>query len=172
MAREIIELFWCDPCLEIDDIRTEGEELPPVSIGNQKARRMTMCKQHREDFWEPFVEAMQKFGIPVDKIAPPIKAKQGRAAAAPAGYHFPERSKLEERNTSVYRVVCPFPECKELQKSADTVAGHLRSVHKTNLFEQIGREGVLRDFEGNPVPTPKPRPYGGQNAIRNQAKKK
>lgn len=167
MAREHIISVWCDPCMEIDDVKVEGQETPPIALGNQKPRVLALCKQHWTDFFEPLEEFVTKFGVPLDKLVdspPKIKRKNpGNPNATPpaplqvelpGGYTLPRNIAADKAHE--YRVVCPVG-CTELQKDADRMGNHLRDKHQTNLFEAIGPEGVLYDIDGNSVPTPKPR---------------
>lgn len=172
MAREHIISIWCDPCMEIDDVKTEGEEMPPISIGNQKPRVLALCKQHRTDFFEPLEEFVNRFGVLAEKLDGPPRTKKavGKipppgptvAVEVPGGYTLPRNISVDKMHE--YRVVCPAG-CTELQKDADRMASHLRDKHNTNLFEAIGPDGVLKDVDGNPVKTPKPRKRRNPHAV-------
>lgn len=168
MARQHHIDIFCDICLD-QEVETEGEELPPVQIGNQKARVLALCKQHRVDLYEPLATALAESGIFADKlIATTVPVQRvnalprpgGGGIEPPPGYSYPARSRKVDR--PFYKVVCPIPECRMLYKDAAGVSSHLREDHKTTLFDAIGPDGRLYDYEGNPVPTPKPRAYSPQ----------
>lgn len=172
MAREVDIRIWCDHHLEADEIKVEGEELPPIAIGNQKARVMALCKECRVDFYEPLAEALSRYGVAFDKLAtekPRAVAKKNPGnpnatspgprpqVVLPSGWLLPKG--ISEEKAGMYRVVCPVDGCKELQKSAATMSGHLRDRHDTTLYDAIGPDGTLYDLDGRPVDTPKPRKY-------------
>ena len=138
MAREIITSIWCDPCLKIDDVRTEGEELPPITIGNGKPRVLAMCKQHRTDFYDPFVDAVMELGTISDHLAAGTATKRQTSSGTP-------------------RVVCPYPGCGVALKNVSSTQSHVRHTHGTTVFELLGYEGQLYDVNGDAVERPAPR---------------
>lgn len=148
MAREIVISIWCDPCLTLDDVHTEGEELPPITIGNSKPRVMAMCKEHRENFYEPFVEALNQMGALADHLGTEKRPAKVRSAAASS-------PSMASETPSGLRIVCPS--CDRTAKNVSSLTTHMRTTHKTRLRDVLGDDGQLVDTAGNAVPTPKPR---------------
>jgi hypothetical protein len=131
MAREITVSLWCDPCLA-QDIRTVGEETPPIPIGAAKPRILCLCKEHWE-VYEQFADLLKEHGQVVDHLNPAPKRTSpgsgGRRTHTDYG-PFPE-GKWE----------CPVPDCgshnaKSL-KEKSSVHGHMRKQHGVTLGEYL-----------------------------------
>lgn len=144
MAREVIISTWCDLCL-VEDVRTEAEEMPPIGVGNRKARIVALCKQHAEDHYEPFMQLLNEYGEIADTV-------NGSAQAASKG--APSQAWRQPDGT---RLQCPMPDCGSKLKNMATLASHLRGSHDTNMHDAVGKDGVVFDVEGNPVSPPPPR---------------
>lgn len=165
MAREIELRVWCDPCMQIDGERVEGEEMLPIIIGRAKPKVIAMCTQHKEDFWDPFVEAIQKMGETQEALSVErVRKAPGTATTAPAARKLPGS---EERNG----LQCPLKgeiaaqhdmaECAQTGlASLKSVQSHLRTVHGMNMFEAIGKDGQVFHDDGQPLtPMPEIRAY-------------
>lgn len=131
MAREVVISIWCDLCLSIDDIHTEGKEVAPVTVGNNKARVLALCPEHKEEFFDRFVEALD-LGITTD-------------ALSAAG----ERGRPPTRKASSSEIMCPLPDCASQLANSSSLRAHVRNVHHTTMDEVLADGHSLFDPEGN-----------------------
>lgn len=146
MAREIELKIWCDPCMEIDGERVEGLEMEAVTIGNKKPKVIAMCPQHKEDFFDPFVEALQNMGTTVDSL-------QNSGRVRDSGKHSRQLPAAPPDGSGLQ---CPVEECAQKGlKNVKSISSHLRSVHDANLYMVIGKDGQLFHDDGRPL-TPMP----------------
>lgn len=153
MAREYKQFTWCDLCLELDGEQVEGEEMPPIMVGNKKPRVLAVCKQHQVDFFDKFVEVLESAGIVVDQL------ESGTTRVRSSSRRSGPRGGVDPMTTSTGKsVVCPIDECDSAPlKNISTVASHLRKVHGMNLFEAIGKDGQLYDVDGAAIEMPEVR---------------
>lgn len=131
MARELKMNIWCDFC-QVEDIQTEGEELPPIAVGAGKARVLAACKQHREDNYEPFVSALLELGVIAEHLGLQTRS-------SPPGQAPKPKTGIE------------CPRCARVLKNRDSLASHLRDRHETTLSEVFGDQPIL-DVAGNELP--------------------
>lgn len=145
MVRQLEIKIWCDPC-NSQDIQAEAEELPPVALGHSKPRVVAMCKEHRENLYEPFVAVLTEHGALADQLTGGTTSRRHRTISSP--------SNAKDSSTGLM-IQCPIEDCAKPLKNVSSVAAHVRRVHDTNLYELLGPEGTLIDVEGNVVDTPK-----------------
>lgn len=88
MAREISLTIWCDVCYD-DNVQTEGEELPPITLGNLKPRVIALCEEHKAGLFDRLSDALTQHGVLADKLG--FAGPQAAAAA-------PTRSKAHIKN--------------------------------------------------------------------------
>lgn len=150
MARELEIKIWCDPCFA-QDVKTEAEELPAVALAGSKPRVLAMCKEHRENLYDPFVSVLVEHGLTVDQLGRGKPVKR----TTPAGEATAPPSQATDSSTGK-PVQCP--DCSETRKNPAGISKHLRQAHGKSLYEGIGGEGgTLYDVDGDPVDTPKAR---------------
>lgn len=127
MARDVVTYIWCDFCLGQDDTKTDAEELPPITVGTNKPRVLALCKEHRETWYEPMVEALKEFGVIVDGSSPAKSVIRPTSPMDPKGT-------LEV--TADGRVLCPVCKAEGVLKpfkNRNTIMTHVRSDHGTTL---------------------------------------
>lgn len=127
MARSTVTYIFCDFCLGENDVQTEAQELPPITLGNAKPRLLALCKQHREDWYEPFVEAVKEYGVMIDGSSP---ARSVITPTDPKG-----TLELAPDGEKVLCPVCKAAGVIKPLKNRNTVMTHMRSDHQTTLSQ-------------------------------------
>lgn len=152
MAREVKRIIWCDLCQQLDDVQTEAEEMPPITVGARKPRVLAVCVGHKESFYDKFMEVLEEAGIPVDQL-------DSGTTKVRASTRRPGKG-VDPMTTSTGKpVVCPLVQDCESRplKNISSMASHLRSKHGMNLFEAVGKDGQLFDVDGTPIDMPEVR---------------
>src|SRR3954453_22174019 len=60
MARQIVVM--CDVHLEQGQ-RVEAQELPPITVEGKGPRVLALCPEHKQDYYDPFVELVEDLGL-------------------------------------------------------------------------------------------------------------
>lgn len=122
MPREIKTLDWCDRCAQ-DDQWVEAREMPPITIGQKKARILLLCEMHEKELITPLDELLTDMGQIVDTPA--------RGMQAPRTY----------RSGSY---PCPVPDCVKHDNPfghEQSLRGHARKMHDATIGELVTEHG-------------------------------
>lgn len=158
MAREVILVISCDLCQNLDDKKVDAKEMPPVQVGNNKARILALCPEHQEQFFDKFLEVLLDLGVTTDVLA---NTQSGRTKKKTSGSSSNGGSETGKKphpgmdSNPEALIPCPLiAECNTENsfKSRGSLQGHMKNFHDGvsvgAALERLGMEYLLDD-EGN-----------------------
>ena len=156
MARTVMVL--CDVHLE-EGKRVAAEELPPIEIEGNGPRVLALCREHKREYYDPFVDL-------VDDLARDLADESPRETGPEAQNEEPEQdgSERDDQESAVAespamsvvpdqpgtaRWDCPMDDCdKSYSASGDTRAEELKRLGNLHLstshhLDKAAREEML-----------------------------
>jgi hypothetical protein len=127
MAREVQVFLLCDPCLNEEDVRTEGDTFV-VAVGNLKPREIVMCERHYKELLQPLHDMLPDLPT-TDAVA------------------SPQPSPDEPQSCRI----CGKTHLKNLQ----TLQGHVRNMHgmkwRDYKTQYLGEEAPAKPAKPSPT---------------------
>jgi hypothetical protein len=142
VARTVVVL--CDVHLEYGE-RVEAEELPPIRIEGQGSRVLALCKEHKREYYDPFVDLVDDLGqdLPDGKEHPETKALDEEDQSPDEGQSADDPDRVVAESPAMKVVSgepetaeweCPVDDCdKTYTASGDTRAEDLKRLGNLHL---------------------------------------
>lgn len=154
MAREVVLIISCDLCQDLDDKKVEAKEMPPVQIGNNKARILALCPDHQKQFFDQFQTVLLDLGVTTDVLANTQtgRTKKKSSSSSSNGGDGGSGKKPHPGIDSDPEALIPCPliaECKTDHsfKSRGSLQGHMKNFHNGvsvgAALERMGMEFLL-----------------------------
>lgn len=129
MPRELVMMLWCDFCAERDEMQA-GEE-HTFSLDGSKPHALVACEVHHKEVVGPFIDALNRLGIPVDNVPAAPKAAKSSSTSTRV-----RKSPTAAAEDPVVCVMCEqiYGDAKTL-KNPQTLASHRTQFHGVKAAE-------------------------------------